>query len=294
MPTAVHEAFIARVEDEIHDQLKLIRSGSNGAALFAQRVYPMRSTTVYFPVDDASLKKSKHEPDSSFWHNQAMYPGVIIEVSYSQKRKMLDRLAETYLLNSDASVQVVVGLDIEYGKKGSRKATLSVWRARVFHLADGDELRVIQEIADEVCLILKQSFISSFLCSPQAFRDDQGSPTDHPGLQLQLADFASLPIPQGETEDQDRKLVVSAQQLCQYLGAVETLVQELHTLHKKPKIPGLRKRMRSVTPPEKISSDDEARYTEQEQRASSRRSDDDSDYQSPSLASNSSDEKRKR
>jgi hypothetical protein len=55
----------------------------------------------------------------------------------------LGRLAEEYLLDSDASVQVVVGLDIEYGKKGSRKATLSVWRIHIAHTGDGDELRVV-------------------------------------------------------------------------------------------------------------------------------------------------------
>jgi hypothetical protein len=36
-----------------------------------------------------------------------------------------------FLLDLNASVQVVAGLDIEYGKKGSRKATLSVWRTHV-------------------------------------------------------------------------------------------------------------------------------------------------------------------
>jgi hypothetical protein len=97
---------------------------------------PARSTEIYFPVDDApSSTKSKHEPDASFWHDDAQYPGVIIEVAYSQKWKRLGRLAEEYLLDSDASVQVVVGLDIEYSKKGSRKATLSVWRTHVVHTA---------------------------------------------------------------------------------------------------------------------------------------------------------------
>lgn len=92
-----------------------------------QKVHPARSTEIYFPVDNALLSKdSKHEPNPSFWHDDAEYPGVIIEVSYSQKKKMLGRIAEDYLLDSDASVQVVVGLDIEYGKKGSRQATLSV------------------------------------------------------------------------------------------------------------------------------------------------------------------------
>jgi hypothetical protein len=161
MPTGVHEIFIAGVEDAIYTQLKLIRDGSDGTTLFAQKVRPACSTKIYFPVDDAPPStKSKHEPDASFWHDDAQYPGVIIEVAYSQKRKRLGRLAEEYLLDSDASVQVVVGLDIEYGRKGSRKATLSVWRTHVFHTADGDELRVVQEIADEVCPFLGEySFI---------------------------------------------------------------------------------------------------------------------------------------
>lgn len=61
---------------------------------------------------------------------------------YSQKRKRLARLTKNYLLNSNASVQVVVGLDIKYGKKESRKATLSVWRTHVVITAEGNELRV--------------------------------------------------------------------------------------------------------------------------------------------------------
>ena len=164
MPTSIHEMFIAGVEEAIYSQLRLIRDGLNRAAVFAQKVHPARSSEIYFPVDDAPPgKKSKHEPDASFWHEDAKYPGVIIEVAYSQKRKKLGRLAEDYLLDSDASVQVLVGLDIEYGNKGSRKATLSVWRTHVAHTADGDELRVVQEIVDEVCPILRQySFVLNF------------------------------------------------------------------------------------------------------------------------------------
>ena len=161
--------LIRGVERTICTQLELIGNGSDRAALFAQKVHLAGSTEIYFPVDDAPPNtKSKHEPDSSFWHNDAKYPGVIIEVSYSQKRKRLGRLAEEYLLDSDASVQVVVGLDIEYGRKRShkatsRKATLSVWRTRMFHTADGDELRVVQEIADEVHLFFKGIFFLSLI-----------------------------------------------------------------------------------------------------------------------------------
>jgi hypothetical protein len=146
MPTAVHELFIARLEDAISSQLKSISEGSDDAAAFAQKVYPTRSTEIFFPVDHAPLgTKSKREPDASFCHRDARYPGVIIEVAYSQTKKCLGRLAEDYLLDSDTGVQVVVGLDIEYGKE-SQQATLSVWRTHV----DGNELRVAQQVAAEV------------------------------------------------------------------------------------------------------------------------------------------------
>jgi hypothetical protein len=150
MPTGVHELFIDGVEDAIRSQLKAIRHGSDGEAqLFAQKVRPARSTGIQFAAS-ASSKKSKYEPDASFWHDDAQYPGVIIEVAYSQKKKHLGRLADNYILDSDASVRAVVGLDIEYGKKGSRKATISIWRPQLFDTADGPELRTVQEVEDEV------------------------------------------------------------------------------------------------------------------------------------------------
>lgn len=156
MPKSVHELFLASVDSAIESELKLIRDGSDKAALFAQNVRQARSSEIFFPVDDAPPStRSKHEPDASFWHKDALYPGVIVEVSYSHKTNpKIARLAEGYLLDSDASVQVVVGLDIEYGKKRSRKATLSVWRTRTYDTVDGKELRVFQEVADEVCCIL--------------------------------------------------------------------------------------------------------------------------------------------
>lgn len=160
MPTSIHEMFIASVEYRIYTQLDLICAMSDGAALFAQNVRLGRSTEIYFPVDNAPPgTESKHEPDASFWHDEAQYPGVILEVSYSQKRKRLAQLAEVYLLDSDTSVQAVVGLDIEYGKKGSRTATLSVWRTHVVHTVNGNEFGVVQEIADEVCYVLRQYFL---------------------------------------------------------------------------------------------------------------------------------------
>jgi hypothetical protein len=153
MPTGVHELFIDAVEDEIRSQLKAIRNGSDRKAQFAQKVRPARSTEIRFGAS-ASSSKSKYEPDASFRHEEAKYPGVIIEIAYSQKKTRLRRLAENYLLDSDANVQAVVCLDIEYGKKASRKATLSIWRPQLFHTADGSELRAVEVVADKVSEVL--------------------------------------------------------------------------------------------------------------------------------------------
>ena len=77
MPTGVNELFINGAEDEIRSQLKAIHGGLDKAALFAQKVRPSCSTEIYFLVDDAPPStKSKYEPDASFWHEDAKYPGL--------------------------------------------------------------------------------------------------------------------------------------------------------------------------------------------------------------------------
>ncbi|KAF2454277.1 hypothetical protein BDY21DRAFT_423847 [Lineolata rhizophorae] len=268
MPIGVHEFFIDGVEDAIRSQLKTIRSGSDTAAGFAQRVRAARSSEIYFPIDDApGGTKSKYGPDASFWHDDAEYPGVIIEVAYSQKTKRLARLAEDYLLDSDANVQAVVGLNIGYGKGGSRKATLSVWRTRVFNTADGNELRIAREVADDI------------------FRDDQGHPTDHPGLRLYLSDFAHAGLARVQLGSHNRELFISTEQLCEFLTAAEVKVHQRGSLSKDQLAPGVKKRKRLETPPEEVTSEDEAVYAEQEERAAKRTADSDPDYQDTSTKS---------
>jgi len=58
----------------------------------------------------------------------------------------------------------------------------------------------------------------------------------------------------------------------------ETKVRRLESLSVDLIAPGLRKRKRSETPPEQITSSDEARYIEQERRVARRMEDNDPDY----------------
>lgn len=158
MPTEIHECFIDKVEDGIRSQLKTIQNGSGKKAEFAQKVHPARST--YIRLGASMSSKSKYEPDASFRHKHAQYPGVIVEVAYSQKKPCLDRLAENYILDSDASIRAVVCVHIEYGNKESRKATLSVWRPKLIDTDDGLELRAVEGVADVVIPTLLTIFES--------------------------------------------------------------------------------------------------------------------------------------
>jgi hypothetical protein len=113
MPSPFHDQFIVFVVMEIQRQLSLIASRQDPSAEYTRKVRPSGSLKMDF--DDPN--RSKHEPDASFRHKDASYPGAIIEVSFSQKRKDMPYLADDYLLGSNGDNRVIVGLDIEYGRQ---------------------------------------------------------------------------------------------------------------------------------------------------------------------------------
>jgi hypothetical protein len=97
-------------------------------------------------------------------------------------------------------------------------------------------------------------------------------------LRFRLTDFAYEELAQKELGDQNREIHISSQQLCRFLAAMESKVQQVGSLSKHSIAPGVKKRKRSETPPEEIASSDEARYAGQEERAAKRIADYDSDY----------------
>ena len=93
---------------------------------------------------------------------------------------------------------------------------------------------------------------------------------------------------QKEIGDQKPDIIISSQQLCQYLAAAESKVQQAGSLGKHCVAPGVKKRKRSETPPEELVSGDEAKYFEREQRAVKRIADEDTDYEDRSSIRSSS------
>jgi hypothetical protein len=124
MPRPLHDQLAGSFIDDLGWQLRSIASGAGPAATFAQKIRSTLSATIEF----IASRDTKHSPDASFKHVQAKYPGIVMEVSYTQKRQDLPLLAHDYIIGSRGNIKVVVGIDLEYTGK---KATLSVWRPQI-------------------------------------------------------------------------------------------------------------------------------------------------------------------
>jgi plasmid replication initiation protein len=90
-------------------------------------------------------------------------------------------------------------------------------------------------------------------------------------------------------DDEWPEIIISTQELCRYLVAAEHTFELPNALIKHTIAPKVKKRKRSATPPEKISSSDEVMFAEQEERAAKRAERCDIDYEERSSTKSLSD-----
>ncbi|KAI1839366.1 hypothetical protein JX266_014423, partial [Neoarthrinium moseri] len=161
MPSPVHDffasllanqitAFLDRVAERDDETGKFAASISNGTS---SRILLRGSSFEGLPTTTQPMQR---QPDAQFQHSDAAYPGVVLEISYSQNGKNLDKLAWDYILKSNGAIRVVIGIDLDYS--GTHESSISIWRA-VFLQEDGEELEsldVKREITHEVSLIRRQ------------------------------------------------------------------------------------------------------------------------------------------
>ncbi len=80
-----------------------------------------------------TINEGYYSPDIQFRQKHAHFPGLVIEIAYSQAGKDLARLARSYILGSHGNVRQVIGIEIEYWNKTHPKPLLegrvSVWKA---------------------------------------------------------------------------------------------------------------------------------------------------------------------
>ena len=119
MPSVLHEEFKSSIVDDIIQQLRSVTKGNSRASEFARRIKHGGSATITF----SDPGYGRHEPDALFRHRQAQFPGIIVEISYTQKRRDLARVEQDYILGSGGNIRVIMGIDINYKNKS---ATLSI------------------------------------------------------------------------------------------------------------------------------------------------------------------------
>ena len=219
MPTALHDTFIREVVEGIKGQLRSLVSHEPQSRPYIEKIREIAGR-LELPntTNNGHQVLIKHEPDAMFTHEDAGWPGVVIEVSYSQKRKDLPDLADDYILESDGGIGLVIGLDIEY--RGSRKATVSTWQLKQTIDEQGEEeYSASPVIENQVCVKLTQCHASRHANMVQIFRDEDGKPNTAPGsgLRIELKDFACEEL----SRDVQGFLEIDSATLCRMLERAE-------------------------------------------------------------------------
>ncbi|KAG7408728.1 hypothetical protein Forpe1208_v012290 [Fusarium oxysporum f. sp. rapae] len=144
MPSPTHDFFAIYFRDEVCTQLnKLVTSRTDETKDVARKIESAMGSRVLLKEVDDENDEIKREPDILFKYPGTVYPGVVVEVSYSQDGKDLRRLAQDYILYSNADVKLFIGIDLNYHRGLS---TVSLWRPKIIESADGEELTTSQHV----------------------------------------------------------------------------------------------------------------------------------------------------
>jgi len=79
MPGSLHESLESYITQDILRQLDTIAQSGSPSAVFVGDIENSISAEINFE----DTKYGSHQPDASFQHFEAQYPGVIFELSYS-------------------------------------------------------------------------------------------------------------------------------------------------------------------------------------------------------------------
>lgn len=195
MPSTVHEYFSSRIVDVLKDQLRNIREGGGESGKFASKIASVGSARVLLEEgdesDDGVSRVLRRQPDAQFQHPDTTYPGVIVEVSYSQDGKNLQKLAQDYILYSGGDIKAVVGIDINpLGKE----STVALWRPKFTWLEDEkiDCLEAELKISHMVrCLFIFHLFSELRLTYSSHFDELTG----HPRIKVNASLSPSVILP---------------------------------------------------------------------------------------------------
>ncbi|EXJ83983.1 hypothetical protein A1O3_04650 [Capronia epimyces CBS 606.96] len=163
------QVVVSSVGFNIESQFEVFRSASDDkVAKFGQDFYGIGSSHVK-PCYEGLL--SKRCPDLSWAHwGHSFYPGLVIEVGYSQTRKSMENRVFDYFYGSKGKIKIVISIDLKPSKK-SKKASIEMWKSSVRR--QGTKLEIDYK-----------------LHATSDFRNDDGSPNLDSGVRFTLQEIA--------------------------------------------------------------------------------------------------------
>lgn len=142
MVTPIHEIVTRMISDSIKEQLVTIKKTSNEPTKqLIQKIREVCSASIKLYWSRGTL-----QPDSQFRVKGCYYPGVVIEMAYSQSFRSLRAKARNLIVGSDGNIQIVIGLEAENG--GAYK--ISAWRPDFIQSEDGNTVRLGTVIEQDI------------------------------------------------------------------------------------------------------------------------------------------------
>ena len=130
------------ISDSIKTQLAAIKETSNESTRrLIQSIHSLCSRQIKLYGSD-----DRREPDRQYLIEGSYYPGVILELAYSQSFQSLRCKAQDLIVDSDGKIQLVIGLEIE----NKKSCKISAWRADFIRSKDGDTVRMKTVIEQDI------------------------------------------------------------------------------------------------------------------------------------------------
>lgn len=208
MASHLHDNVRDEIRDLIDEQLKLIRKRDDVRGAYMRQIRTRNSNPITImkagneDSDSASegdkIIDLKQYPDAQFRHIKGRCPGVVIEVSLSQKWEDVRVKAYKLLVKSQGQVGTVINVDYP-DHLNSREATLSVWRRTWENGMMSPREDLIREV--QSCPFIRSLATADYEPAMQQICRPDGTPvTTDKALCISLLDFAS-PELHGKTED---------------------------------------------------------------------------------------------
>ncbi|KAI9764544.1 MAG: hypothetical protein M1840_008370 [Geoglossum simile] len=253
MPTRTHEILTVRIADEIKRSIHQFSTQCvlpSALPAFLDVIENLSSSDIFSP-DDPDHKRC---PDASFSHPDDQYPGIVIETSYSQRARNVEKGADEYIMISNGNIKMVICFDVEYRPNNQQVDTVSLWRP--MHGQDQEGLFLRTE-----CILDREPFRDATTKIPI---------NPNHALTIPLNAFAdtatllanSIPL----TDHATTIVTISFLTLANHVTAAQEWDIRRRNLAGRiaPTIVGERKRRRSSTPPEIMTREDERAWRQKE------------------------------